>query len=182
VGRCCVSALDAVVLGVKGSRWWVAERRALVDVYVIDGGVWISCAMTNRYTSWNSWTDGVTLWDSDFCAIRASSTCRIPPSRLAGGGTAENCAQAGVDSCLQLCNAARRRADDSVSSPSTSVSPHDEIPVRRSRDAHGRRSPRHHRCACLYAPRLGSEAGTRNAGSGPTPHPAQRQASAVGAE
>jgi hypothetical protein len=93
--------------------------RVLVEVCVVDGGVWIRRAVTNRYTGWNSWTNWVTLWDSGFApSRRASSTSRIPPGRPAGGGTAENCARESVDIYLQLCDTTQRRADASASSPS----------------------------------------------------------------
>ena len=79
--------------------------RVLVEVCAVDGGVWIRCAVTNRYTGWNSWMNWAALWDSGFAPSRRTlSTSRTPPGRLAGGGLAENCARAGVDIYLQLCD------------------------------------------------------------------------------
>jgi hypothetical protein len=57
----------------------------------------------NECSSWNSWTDWIAMSDNHFASPQASSASRPrhAPGRLVDGGKAENCAQEGVDSCLQ---------------------------------------------------------------------------------
>jgi hypothetical protein len=57
----------------------------LVEVCGVDGGMRIKCAVTNKYTGWNSWMNWVTLWDSGFAQLRLTSSASRPHASRSTG-------------------------------------------------------------------------------------------------